>query len=267
MRIKAETRRKATTIMVEVETRTPQKIWIIVRDDSKPKTFFTKRYAIVKGKQKFFVRMPLSPKTALVQVFNAKSGDLPRGRDKSFRVINIKKLPLKTNYESFNTTNGNIVSFVKLAQEFSLKASYLSAGDSVYTSDNGKFRIDYYNQIKDSNTGTVVKTPARISKDTGVIQIAKDKFMTMSVPMRMAILLHEFSHFYLNKNMSDETEADLNALQIYLGLGYPRIDAYNVFLKVFETSPTEQNVDRYEILAKYIKDFEYNFNGGTKHDN
>ena len=47
--------------------------------------------------------------------------------------------------------------------------------------------------------------------------------------MRMAILLHEFSHFYLNDRMEDETEADLNGLLIYLALGYPRIEAYQSF--------------------------------------
>lgn len=265
MRIKAVTRGEPVTIMVEVETRTPEKIWLVVRDNSKPKTIFTKRYAIVKGKQKFFVRMPLSPKVAMVQVFNADTGDRPMGRDRSFRVTDITKLPLKTNYESFDTANSEISRFVKFAEEFSLKASYLSAKGSVYTSDDGKFRIDYYDMIKDRSTGAIVKTPARISKKTGVIEIAKKKFDKMSVPMRMAILLHEFSHFYLNKVMSDETEADLNALRIYLGLGYPRIDAYNVFLKVFETSPTQQNVERYEELANFIKDFEYKYNGGTKH--
>ena len=31
-------------------------------------------------------------------------------------------------------------------------------------------------------------------------------------------------------------------------MGYPRIDAYNVYLDVFENSPTEGNKDRYEKL-------------------
>jgi hypothetical protein len=72
----------------------------------------------------------------------------------------------------------------------------------------------------------------------------------------MAILLHEFSHYYLNTDMANETEADLNGLLIYLGLGYPRVDAYNVFTQVFATSPTELNKDRMKILDDFIRNFE-----------
>jgi hypothetical protein len=34
----------------------------------------------------------------------------------------------------------------------------------------------------------------------------------------MAILLHEYSHFYVNQDINNESEADLNGLLIYLGL-------------------------------------------------
>jgi hypothetical protein len=56
--------------------------------------------------------------------------------------------------------------------------------------------------------------------------------------------------------MSNEVEADLNALLIYLGLGYPRIDAFNVFIGVFKNTPTEQNAQRIEILKTFIQDFD-----------
>jgi hypothetical protein len=72
----------------------------------------------------------------------------------------------------------------------------------------------------------------------------------------MAILLHEFSHFYLNENINDEVEADLNGLLIYLGLGYPRIEGYQAFLEVFKDSPSMQNKNRYDIINNFIRDFE-----------
>ena len=46
-------------------------------------------------------------------------------------------------------------------------------------------------------------TPARIGRRTGVIQVNKTQFEAFTIPMRMAILLHEFSHFYLNEKMDD----------------------------------------------------------------
>jgi hypothetical protein len=117
------------------------------------------------------------------------------------------------------------------------------------------FRIDYLDDIFDEN-GKAMKTPARISRSYGIIEVSKKKFESYTVPMRMAILLHEFSHYYMNTDMANETEADLNGLLIYLGLGYPRVDAYNVFTQVFVTSPTEINKDRMKIIDDFIKNFE-----------
>ena len=70
--------------------------------------------------------------------------------------------------------------------------------------------------------------------------------------MRMAILLHEFSHYYLNSDVANETEADLNGLTIYLGLGYPIREAYQAFTSTFIGYPTEQNKQRYDIIDKFI---------------
>jgi hypothetical protein len=84
------------------------------------------------------------------------------------------------------------------------------------------------------------------------------KFIPMTVPMRMAIMLHEFSHFYINDDINDETEADLNGLLIYLGLGYPRIEAYEAFLTTFIGTPTPTNKERYDIINKFITNFEKN---------
>ena len=111
-------------------------------------------------------------------------------------------------------------------------------------------------QIKED--GQVVPTPARISQTDGMMEVSKADFLRYTVPMRMAILLHEFAHFYLNEVMEDEVEADHNSLQLYLGMGYPRIDAYNVYLDVFENSPSELNKDRYEALNKL---FQSNYKG------
>ena len=75
--------------------------------------------------------------------------------------------------------------------------------------------------------------------------------------MRMAILLHEFCHFYVNKNPSSEVESDINGLRIYLSLGYPRIDAYNVFLNVFKNANSKEALHRFEKLDNFIKNWSY----------
>jgi hypothetical protein len=197
--------------------------------------------------------MPLSPKKSTIVI--RSEAELSGGKDEGYKVTALKIFPLKRKLSAFNHANTTIKNFINFAEEFSSKAGYISANGSVYMSDDGFFRIDYLNDIKDA-TGKSLKTPARISRSEGIIQISKEKFDKDTIPMRMIILCHEFSHFYLNGNMSSETEADLNALVIYLGLGYPRIDAYNVFTKVFYTAPSEQNKARMKIIDSFIRNFE-----------
>jgi hypothetical protein len=239
---------KPITLMIEVATPYPKKIRVIVKDAKKPFSFYTNRYATAKGTQKFYVRMPISPNVAKIIV---KSED----GDDEFKIIDFKEVPLVTKEGIIDFNNKKIVDFITFAEEFSQKAGYLSAGGSTYVSNRGNYRIDYLDDIY-SKSGRPLETPARISQSRGIIQVSKEKFKNYTIPMRMAILLHEFSHFYLNDNMADEIEADLNGLLIYLALGYPRIEAFQAFLTVFHTTPTEQNVDRFDVLNQFIANFE-----------
>jgi hypothetical protein len=106
--------------------------------------------------------------------------------------------------------------------------------------------------------GRLSETPARIEVDSGIIEISRAKFIPMTVPNRMAILLHEFSHIFVNENMDDEVEADLNALNIYLSLGYPRIEAFEVFTQTFIDTPTDENKVRFDYIKNFIDDFDNN---------
>ena len=155
--------------------------------------------------------------------------------------------------------NDKTESFIKFAQEFCERAGVLSCskkGD-IYKSDDLQFRIDYFDVIRDEK-GRPLPTPARISKYNGLIEVSKFHFKDMSIPMRMAILCHEFSHFYVNKNPESEIQADINGLRIYLALGYPRIDAYNVFLNVFQSASTNpETLNRFKTLDKFIKNYDY----------
>lgn len=230
----------------------------MVSDAERKNTFYTKRYSTIKGSKKFFVNMPQSPEIAKLRVYNDEDTGKGRGRrDRSFRVRDVKVLPLELPpLKASKKTK----SFVKFAQEFSDECGYLSAsprGD-VYKSNNGKFRIDYFDKIRSKDTGKTITTPARISQLTGRIEVSKKQFKRYTIPMRMAILLHEYSHFYLNRVPSDESEADINGLRLYLDLGYPKIDVYNVFLNVFKRSPSQQNKYRFEKLDSFINNYENN---------
>lgn len=252
MKIYANLDEKPCTIMVLIRVKSPQKIYLKVEDAEKKNTVFTNRYCNVDSEQALFVRMPIAPKKASILI---KSEQEMATSQASYEVVEMRKIPLKRKLTSFDHANPTVRRFVRFAEEFCAKAGYISAKGSIYASDDGEFRIDYLDDIVGEN-GITLKTPARISREGGVIEVSKDKFVKYTIPMRMAILLHEFSHFYLNTNMANETEADLNGLLIYLGLGYPRIDAYNVFTSVFHTSPTELNKNRMKIIDEFIRNFE-----------
>ena len=64
-------------------------------------------------------------------------------------------------------------------------------------------------------------------------------------------------------NTKDVIDADLKALQIYLGLGYSTEDAKNAFYKVFEPK-SDSDKKRYEILNKYIQDYDKKQNDRNK---
>jgi len=242
------------SIKVEISTPKDEKIWIKICDAKATKTFYSKRYAKINGTESFYIGLPESPNKSRLIIY--KDGQSPL-ENNGYRVQAIEILPLKTkrNIPMSRKTKA----FVKFAQEFSEEASYLPAspkGESYY-SDNGKFRIDYFDVVRSKKDNSPIKTPARISQLTGKIEVSQKDFMRYSIPMRMAILLHEYSHYYVNKTPSSEVEADLNGLKIYLALGYPRIDAYNVFLNVFKSANSKQTLHRFEKLDAFIKNWEY----------
>lgn len=248
-----KTSNKPVTIMINVRTKAKQKIRIVVANKYKKDTLYTNRFKTIDGNGIFYVRMPQSPETALIYVY--KEGENPKSKN-GFEVVDKKLLPLKSKFTVNEIQNALVKEFVEFAQGFCENAGVFSAGGSIYASDGGNFRIDYLDVITKRNDKTPLNTPARISKVTGIIELAKQRFKCYTVPMRMAILLHEFSHYYLNNKQDDEEEADYNALLIYLGLGYPRIEAERVFLKVFYKTPSDGNVERYNKINNMINNFE-----------
>lgn len=255
MNYSALTNKQPMTVCIKVKTFAPTKIRLRVFDYDNPKTHFTNRFKVINGIETFYVLMPITSEKINIEIYNEQNGNQKQGLDKSFEVLEFSKKPLPTRYDLINMSNPKVKNFVEFAEQISYNCSYLNPGS--YQSKNGKYFIDIYDTITHSN-GTELNTPARIAKNNGVIEISKKAFDTYTVPMRMAILLHEFSHYYVNENMDDESEADLNGLLIYLSLGYPRIEAHEAWLDVFMDSASEANAERYKIIEKFIKDFENN---------
>jgi hypothetical protein len=247
------------TLVIGIKTNEPEDISIAAKDYNKKNTTYISRGGVINGYREFELKFPQTPKTLLFSIFNKKNGNFPYNEDDSFKITKFEAKDVKT-YPLW--ADKDIYSFVKFAQDFTANCAILSAGDykpSIYRSDCGKFCVDYYNKIRSKKSGQYVSTPARIGHNSGIIEISKVDFEKYTVPMRMVILLHEFCHKYINpkigRDISDEVSADINALNIYLSLGYPHIEAQYAFLKVFRDANNKFNKKRYLILNQFIEKF------------
>jgi len=269
MNFRVYTGREEQILKIGVRTLTgkPEKIRLVVSDAEQNNTVFTSRYNVFNGDRFFYVRMPLAPKIALVQVYNEQTGNRPQKDETTFEMIDesnkpdkvnngIYKMPLERKMAVVDMGNPEVKSFVSCAQKFCYNAGILDTGK--YQSADGRITFQYSPTIFNKKDGKESSTPARIAETSKIIEVSQKIFIPFTVPMRFAILCHEFAHCYLNLNKVSEIEADLQGLLIYLGLGYPRFEAYQAFLETFIGTPSELNKKRYNIVNRFITDFENN---------
>lgn len=253
------------TLVVKVKTKRPECIVVQALDvvNNIP-TYYVNRKGNVNGEREFLLKFPQVPSNLTINVFNKKNGNFPNMEDTSFTVEQFEAIPLATKPVWLSERDRN---FLKFVQFFCENASHLSASKivngkelpSVYRSDCGEFTFDYYDKIRDKKTGKRLNTPARIGHESGTVEISKEDFLKYTVPMRMVILLHEYSHKWKNpedgNQIGYETGADINALLIYLSLGYSEIEAHQAFLYVFKGAASDGNHKRYLIIKDFIKKF------------
>jgi len=243
---------KKFSILVNITCPTKKKIRVWAEENGKPNSKYVDREIIVDGQRSIYFSFPLSPKTLFIGALNS---DNPK--DDDFKVTLIE-----TKLRDYNIwLDSDTEQFLKLGTTFCQICGYEKGTPNgrIFKNDNGKFRIRFYDAIRDI-AGKPISTPARVGHQTGIIDIAKIKYDKYTVPMRMMILLHEFSHKYKNPKIglkiSDEVGADINALYIYLGMGFSKIDAICVYANVFLKAQTPSNIDRMRKICDYINKFE-----------
>ena len=129
-------------IKVVVRTSSPQVIVLQVSDPSQANTYFTDRTKTVNGVQELYVRMPLSPNTALLSIYNEKNGNLPKGQDTSFEVVKIEKEDLDVTLHKTKMDTLSVRNFVSFAQKFCFNAGWIAAPKD-YMSSVGNYKIEY----------------------------------------------------------------------------------------------------------------------------
>jgi hypothetical protein len=247
-----------------LEAQRPSQLRVITYDKYKRNTKYSDRYVEVKGRRTIYLTFPQSPESMVLMVYNTD-----KSRPNDFRIVGQKTLRGKMiPYEVMKLRKCDVwmdsdaEKFFAFAELFSKNSGILTNGK--YSDDSGKFVIDYKDFIIDKNTNQLVNTPARIGHTTGTIHVSKQYFVDYTVPMRMIILLHEFSHKYINpkfgKKITNEFAADINALYIYLGKGYPPIDARIAYLQVFNQDDVDPQLSlkRYKFIDDFMNKFQQN---------
>ena len=249
--IQSNGRKFSLHITIKCSGKKKLRLW--AEERGKENSRYADRNIVIDGERTIYFSFPISPDELFIGALNS---DNPK--DNEFQVILEEKPPVQ--YEVW--IDAKTRRFLKLASDFSMVCGYSPASDSgrVFRSQDGEFLIKYFNVIRDYKTGKLLNTPARIGHTTGNIEVAKAKFDKYTIPMRMMILLHEYSHVFKNPKIGlkkdNEVGADINALYIYLGLGFSKIDAICVYANVFLKAQTKSNVMRMRKIMDYINRFE-----------
>ena len=205
-------------------------------NNNKAMTVFYERKFDASPKEEMTIRLPQNAKNVLIEV------DVMGGAE----IVSLKTKKVRLN--SYAPCYAKDIKFIRFAQALCDMLPYLTASNAPFTI-NG-FSIIVFQDIPNT------MTPARIHNETGVIEVSKNKMMFNTVPVNMAILLHEYSHFYLNQDLNDEVEADLNSVKMYLGLGYPVYEILKGFSMVFDHADVPMNRERYEYLQTFVDNFQ-----------
>jgi hypothetical protein len=243
-------------IGIELESSTPNNIIKTVVYNAETKDLILERYDSISGKEKKVLKLPYTSQKIIVESFTKQHGRQPLGRDQSFKLHKPFIMPLKRT--KVNMTSGDS-EFIDWATQLMVELPRLKADSRLRRSPSGKYKIVIMDKLRTPD-GKVVPSPAMVGKKTGTIEISKDYMMKMSLSQRLAILSHEYGHFYKNPLMNlpigDEFGADLNGVTVFVGSGFGLDEYGNAFKKVFNGAGSPQNEKRREVITKFLAELE-----------
>jgi len=237
-------------ITIKCDSKKNFRVW--AEDFGKKNSKYADRVIEVDKERTIFFSFPVSPKELFIGCVNPNNP-----LDNSFEIKIEEGALRKYNVWIDAQTND----FLDLAIPFVQTCGFKNANSQGYIFENKEFSINYFDVIRDQNNNNApMSTPARIGHKTGRIEVSKSRFDSYTIPMRLMILLHEYSHKFRNPSLgleiSNEVGADINGLYIYLGLGFSKIDAICVFANVFLKAQTNENMQRMRKINDYIARFE-----------
>lgn len=244
-------------IGIVLQSATPNNLVKTVVYDPKTNDLILERFDYVSGSIKRVLKLPLTSNKIVVESFTKQHGRQPHGKDKTFKLNRPSILPLKR--AKVNLGSGDR-EFIKWASQMMQELHRLTPNGKVRRSPSGRFKIVIVDKLRSQKTGAVIDSPAMVGESTGTIEISKDYMMDMSLSQRMAVLYHEYGHFYKNPLMGlpkrDEFGADLNGVTLFAGSGFGLDEYGNAFKKVFDGAPSNQNERREKVLKMFLDELE-----------
>lgn len=232
-----QTRKKPVQVVIQLESEQPVELFITGYDPRSPRTEYFSRRIEINGEDQVEFNCPQSPNILKVIIWSAGNG--------KFAVPDIKIHSLN-NVNNF--TESGRQSDVAFIEKFARRSGRLHPY-YFYKHKGARFKIHYLPVIRKDN-GDPHPTPARIHVSLPIIQVSKKHFNKMTVPQRVTILLHEYSHNFMNFDQDSEFEADENAMNMYTQMKYPRLEAIYAFANVMPD--TDTNVARVKNLTRRL---------------
>lgn len=241
MKYEIDLEERPTLIKFKVDIKNPQMITIVGYDPDPrhPNTVYFARTARISHRgQTVEIPMPICPKNLILEI---KPENSSYGSYLNIYDMVVLDLPPRTIAFPERT-----LEFYNFLKKFCQEAGYIQP--DFYVSKDENFLI-WAKENLDADG-----TPAKVNRRTGVVKMNLSKLRPYTVYMRIFIGLHEFFHYALQT--TDEVSADMGALRVYLGMGYPKSEANYAMTKIFDNSPSA--LKRVEILDNYIKRDEMN---------
>ena len=198
-------------------------LYVVGYDPFNKNTLYFRSRFVLSGDEELLLNMPQSPRMLKILVWAEN--------DQPYTLSSLKLVPL----DAVKTDDPT----VKFIEKFASICGRLRVGN--YVADNVDVTIQLKRNIY-TDDGQVHPTPSRIHTELPIIQVSKEKFDQMTIPERVIILLHEVSHNFINVDQDNEKESDQHGLDIYIQLGYPKIEAVNAFADIMPD--TDSNFER-----------------------
>lgn len=219
----------------------PKTFSVVAYDASKPDKHYIRRIVDVDKKRDLILNIPISPRRLVFEVRDITNGEFVKGQSVAEIVPDkLRTVPLVTDELTKDFLDW-FLGFIERSDNLP---------DGTYKDPTGKFVIKLMSDLK-NEYGESIGTPARIHKTQDFIEINSKHFKNETVPGKVAIGLHEYSHNFLNYNMDSEEEADYNGVRMYLSQGFPvmeLIESYTGFL-----GDSEQTRNRISVIDNFIK--------------